>query len=248
MAFQAGHRSTGSPDFGSLRGVSKRSGRRLLGIMAVLAAAVFLVSVRAPLAQAAGMGTTAGCMRQDHTFLNLVWSPDGRQIAWTSSCNGAWDAQVWMASANGSNPRLVAREIAFVSQLAWLRAAGLVYTGVSSLWHLSQSGSKTLLVAHSDGQFTANTAGDRVAWGVAGCECQGPVVVKSLAGGWTRTVAGNEHFGDFDPTLSPDGRRVAFVRSSCPQFARCDRGAGIWVSSIAGGRPRQITKSGYSPE
>ena len=67
--------------------------------------------------------------------------------------------------------------------------------------------------------------GDRVAWGVAGCECPGPIVVKSLVDGWVRRIGASDHFGNFDPTLSPDGSRVAFVRSACSPRGRCARPA-----------------------
>jgi dipeptidyl aminopeptidase/acylaminoacyl peptidase len=167
------------------------------------------------------------------------------------SCRGS-TVQVWIASASGSNAHLLASDIPSIYQLAWVRAAGLLYTVIDDqLWHLSNDGRRSIVVTQfqpSAEQIPADAAGDRVAWGVLRCACQGPIQVKSLVSGWSRAVANNPKFSDDNPTLSPDGRRVAFERRLCPKLAECRQLAGIWVSSIAGGPSQQISKSGYFPE
>jgi Tol biopolymer transport system component len=224
-------------------------GQPLIARASVAVAALFLVSA------AVGHSETptrniAKCPTRGSTILNPVASPDGTQIAWLSSCRGS-TVQVWIASASGSNAHLLASNIPALYQLAWVRAAGLLYTVINDqLWHLSKDGTRSLVVSQfqpSAQQIPADAAGDRVAWGVLRCACQGAIQVKSLVGGWTRAVANNPSFSDDNPTLSPDGRRVAFERRLCPKFAECRKLAGIWVSSIAGGHPQRIARSGYFP-
>jgi len=47
--------------------------------------------------------------------------------------------------------------------------------------------------------------------------------------------------GDFFPTFSPDGRHLAFMRSSSATWGNLD----IWVQPVEGGRPRQLTFGKY---
>jgi Tol biopolymer transport system component len=182
--------------------------------------------------------------------LNPVGSPDGTQIAWVSSCRGS-TVQVWVASASGANARVLASNIPSLYQLAWVRV-GLLYSVIEDqLWHLSMDGRRSLVVSQfqpSAQEIPTDAAGDRVAWGVLRCACQGPIQVKSLVSGWTRAVASDSRFSDDNPALSPDGRRVAFERRSCPKFAECRELAGIWISPVAGGPPRRIARSGYFPQ
>lgn len=224
-------------------------GQRVIARVSVAVAALFLVSGAVGHAEPSTR-TIAKCPSRDSTILNPVASPDGTQIAWLSSCRSS-TVQVWVAAASGSNAQLLASNIPSLYQLAWVRSAGLLYTVIDDqLWHLSMSGARSLVVSQfqpSAQQIPADAAGDRIAWGVMRCACQGPVQVKSLVSGWTRAVANNRTFSDDNPTLSPDGRRVAFERRLCPTFAECRKLAGIWVSSIAGGQAQQIARSGYFP-
>lgn len=221
----------------------------LIARASVAVAALFLVFAAVARSDTANRHVPK-CPSRGSTILNPIASPDGAQIAWLSSCKGS-TVQVWIASASGSNARLLASNIPLLYQLAWVRASGLLYSTIDDqLWHLSKDGKRSLVVSQfqpSAQQIPTDAAGDRVAWGVLRCACQGPIKVRSLVSGWTRAVADNRTFSDDNPTLSPDGRRVAFERRLCPKSAECRKLDGVWVSSIAGGRPVQITKSGYFP-
>jgi Tol biopolymer transport system component/DNA-binding winged helix-turn-helix (wHTH) protein len=53
-------------------------------------------------------------------------------------------------------------------------------------------------------------------------------------------TTGGEIAGDVEPSFSPDGKRVAFVRSSS-FFGNRD----IWVVGVAGGQPWRVTREGW---
>jgi Tol biopolymer transport system component len=94
--------------------------------------------------------------------------------------------------------------------------------------------------------FTMDAAAARVAWGSVGCStCHGPVVVLTLA---TRAVVsiGGKNVANSNPTLSPDGARVAFERrlydKKAGQYGIFD---GLWVAGTNGASLARISADGY---
>jgi Tol biopolymer transport system component/DNA-binding winged helix-turn-helix (wHTH) protein len=78
------------------------------------------------------------------------------------------------------------------------------------------------------------------------CTPDGPrgLVVFSLETGEKRCLTAPPLYsenGDFSPALSPNGKTVAFLRSSTVGMAE------IYTVALAGGNPRQITPDGTSP-
>jgi Tol biopolymer transport system component/DNA-binding winged helix-turn-helix (wHTH) protein len=78
------------------------------------------------------------------------------------------------------------------------------------------------------------------------CTPDGPrgIVVFSLETGEKRCLTTPPLYsdqGDFSPTLSPDGKTVAFLRSSSGGMPE------IYTVALTGGNPRQITPDGTSP-
>ena len=76
-----------------------------------------------------------------------------------------------------------------------------------------------------------------------GCTPDGPrgIVVFSLETGQKRCLTAPpfySEFGDFAPTLSPDGKTVAFSRSSTVGLPE------IYTVALSGGEPRQVTHEG----
>jgi Tol biopolymer transport system component len=64
---------------------------------------------------------------------------------------------------------------------------------------------------------------------------KGGIVIMD-ADGTKRTVLTKEDAVDLDPVLSPDGRRIAFVRLS-----KADKNADVWVMSADGKEPKKLT-------
>lgn len=88
-----------------------------------------------------------------------------------------------------------------------------------------------------------------VAWQVADtCPlCHGPIDVKQLDHG-PLTQLGESNVQNASPTLSPDGRRVAFSRTFWNAAAgEYSRSGGIWISSTSSGALRRISAQGSCP-
>jgi len=178
-----------------------------------------------------------------------TWSPDGAQIAWAESRLQSPRAKIWLASSDGSNSHPVTRPIDALAQLAWLPGNQLLYDANFQLFRLSLRTLRPVLLGRvNDMSFAIDRAGTIVAVGSPGCPmCGGPISVRSLAGRSTTSVRGGK-VADDSPTLSPDGRLVAFSRALWDKaVGEYDRPAGILVSSTAGGPLRQLTRNGSSP-
>ena len=197
---------------------------------------------------AAVPATTSVSHRYHHYMNQVTWSPDGAQIAWTEGRGGpkSW---IWIASSNGSNAHRVTKFIDALFQFAWLPGNQLLYDADFQLFRLPLGTLRpVLLETISDSNFTTNRAGTIIAWGTPICPlCGGPITVRSLVGGQP-TLIGGRKVQNYSPTLSPDGRLVAFSRTFWSKAGgEYDQPAGIWVSSTAGGPLKRFTRSGNSP-
>jgi len=161
--------------------------------------------------------------------------------------------RIWLASANGSNAHPVTGRIDALFQLAWLPGNQLLYDANFSLFRLPLKTLRPILYEVGPDSFTTNRAGTISVWGaVNSCSlhCGGPISVRSITGGATTSIGGSKarKVENNSPTLSPDGRLVAFSRSFWSKAAgEYDQPAGIWISSTAGGPLRQLTRSGQDP-
>jgi Tol biopolymer transport system component len=52
---------------------------------------------------------------------------------------------------------------------------------------------------------------------------------------------------NLDPSLTRDGRHVAFARNVCDRDGRCDRAVGIWTATLPRGTLRQVAPPGCCP-
>ncbi len=182
-----------------------------------------------------------------HFMVMPAWSPDGSQIAWAESSGGSKE-RIWLASSNGSSAHPVTQPIDALFQFAWLPGNQLLYDANFSIFRLPLKTLRPVLFETGPESFTTNRAGTISASGAVACShCGGPIIVKSIAGN-LRTSIGGRKVDNYLPTLSPDGRFVAFSRTfSSKVTGDYDRPAGIWVSSTTGGPLRQLTRSGQDP-
>src|SRR6266700_5298657 len=100
--------------------------RRRVVLTQVIALAASSIALAAMVALAdPSKAATGGCPHNGGAFVDPVWSPDGKQIAWVLSCKNGSD-QIWVASSDGSNAHVLTGDVS-VYQLAWVPGAGLLY-------------------------------------------------------------------------------------------------------------------------
>ena len=183
----------------------------------------------------------------DQVILGLAWTPDGRDIVFSSSLGGNVFS-LWRISSLGGMPELLSGtgENA-ISPAISRRGSRLIYSRRTSdfnIWRLELSGLTTTrnrparLIASTRTDFLPQISpdGDRIAfesdrsgsgevW-VCDRDGRGPVQLTSFV----NVNAGN-------PRWSPDGRWISFD-------AFPDGNADIYVISADGGSPRRLTTEG----
>ena len=196
---------------------------------------------------AAAAGAQASADRVAGSIFNPAWSPDGKLIAWREVVAGA-ESRIWIAASNLAKAHPVTPPIDALGQIAWLPGHKLIYWANFRLFVLSPGGPSRLFWLNGGEVFSVDAHGTRVATGVPGCPmCAGPILVKSFKDGSVRSLGGKTVQNTL-PSLSADGKRVAFARSFCvPAGAECDRPAGIWIGSVATGAMHEVTKTGNCP-
>jgi Tol biopolymer transport system component len=156
------------------------------------------------------------------------FSPDGRQVAFCWSGSGGGLDAVWVQAVDGDTPRRLTHSQALESrpvwspngqQLAFLRE---VNTGRRSIYVISVSAKEEKKV----GEMTDNGTPGRIDWSPDGTSLitsemkspDGPSVVVrlSLRSGKAEQITAppNGSPGDTEPAFSPDGRAIAFRRST----------------------------------
>jgi Tol biopolymer transport system component len=169
-----------------------------------------------------------GAAATGHDPLDPMVSPDGSKIAWVEG----FTSRIWVANADGTGAHVFGPSFAQsgIGQIAWT-AHGMVVDSNYTLFLLSTAGKRTKLGVVSDQFFSVG--GTRAAVGSG--QGAGPITVVDLR---TRKVVhiGSSAVGNGEPSVSPDGRRVAWAGSG-----------GISVAPTAGGAARALVSGGSCP-
>jgi Tol biopolymer transport system component len=177
-----------------------------------------------------------------------TWSPNGKRIAFVG--RGLRSSAICLADASGRHaqplrPATCRRSgycglINTPAGLYWLRPKRLVYGDlVKGIFAVRLGGKPKRVGASSDsyGAFSVDARGDRVAYGSpSGPTSTGPLTVLSVPRGRVVGTIGGSKVDNTNPSLSPDGKQVAFVGVGPP---------GVWIASAAGGDLRPL-KQCYS--
>ena len=156
-----------------------------------------------------------------------TWSPDGRQIAFSSQMLGA-TADVWVVNVDGSNavnvtadqPNSNKRTPTWSPQLGGggsRIAYSLEADGSSHLWTMGADGSDKRPVTSNPEHFDSEPAwspdGSTLVFQRTGVATFGDLYLVSSTGGVGRPLMpGNAlAYGQFGPAWSPDGRLIAFA-------------------------------------
>ncbi|MHB8470332.1 MAG: TolB family protein [Gaiellaceae bacterium] len=180
------------------------------------------------------------------TIAAPAWSPNGKQVAWIE--NSSRGGRIFLASSSASAGRPVSNPIGALGELKFISNDELLYVANYELFRLSVTAKRARIFGHGL-NFSTNRTGTTVAWQVADtCPlCHGPIDVKELDRGQP-TQLGGSNVQNASPTLSADGRKIAFSRTFWnPAAGEYSRGGGIWTSSTAGRSLRRISARGSCP-
>ena len=199
------------------------------------------------LVQVAG-GETRRLTFNDQWTFGLAWTPDGREIVFSSDPGGSSNSSLWRISSLGGMPELLSGTAGDATYPAISRQGSrLIYSRGTSdvnIWRLELSGLTTTrtrptrLIASTRWDFYPQISpdGDRIAF-ESDRSGSGEVWVCDRDG---RRPAQLTSFVDVNagsPCWSPDGRWIAFD-------AAPDGNADIYVISADGGSPRRLTTEG----
>ena len=154
-------------------------------------------------------------------------SPTGAQLAWVEG--STW--RIWIAHADGSGARVFGPAWPQgIGQIAWTRR-GMIVDSNYTLFRLSTAGKRTKLAVVGDQFFSVGATRAAVGSG----QGSGPVTVVDLL---TRKVTriGSPTVANGEPSLAPDGRRLAWGGPG-----------GIWVGPSSGGPAQLLIRNGACP-
>ena len=186
------------------------------------------------------------------TNLSPAWSPNGHDIAYSSSRSG--DPEIWIADQSGSNPRRITStkgpDVSPTfnpktgSQIAWISGR----TGLPQLYTMDSDGSNVQRMTDGgyatspswspNGQFVAFAWNRKYGPGAPGGQ---DIYVMEVA--TKRWIQLTHDIGPCDfPSWSPDGRHIVFANSSNGRAAQSKI-----MSIIADGTQRKTLAPGDMP-
>jgi Tol biopolymer transport system component len=225
--------------------------RRVLVVVAVLLA-LFAATSRAS-------STTFSPCRQ---VSQPIWSPDGQQIAYYGTRwpppthphrnpNDILQA-LCIAKVDGTSPTPLRYTVCSERcpeppyLVVWL-PSGILYLRSGGIFRIVP-GSKPQKIAQPNAvSIVTNPAGTRIAteqYYPSCLTCAAPVTILDAQSGAVVGTAGGKKLDNVNPSLSPDGTKVAFERDASNESGKT---FGIWTAKTNGSDLRQLVKVGQQP-
>jgi Tol biopolymer transport system component len=170
-----------------------------------------------------------------------TWSPDGTRIAFASGRDDP-DGDIYVMNADGTDVRRVTTHSGADISPAWSP------DGKQLLFEATRQNTGALYTINVDGSGEAplpnGNPGSSPAWSATGkiaYVCNGgeyaEICVMNPDGTGQRPITGTSYTGEYDPSWSPDGARIAYVTNSDD----------VWIIDATGANARNLTQFCCNP-
>jgi Tol biopolymer transport system component len=191
-----------------------------------------------------------------------TWSPDGQQIVFYGT---RWPPPAHVhrnpndvlqalctANADGTDAEPLRYTVCFERcpdspyPIVWLRS-GILYLRDGDIFRIAPGRKPQKIARINAVSFITNIAGTRIAaekYWPSCLSCAGPVTILDAQSGALVGTAGGKKLDNVNPSLSPDGTKVAFERDASNDSGKT---FGIWTANTDGSHLRQLVKVGQNP-
>ncbi|MGB5873556.1 MAG: protein kinase [Bacteroidota bacterium] len=180
--------------------------------------------------------------------ISFSWSPDGRAVAWLRTFPEKYQ-EVIIRDLETGEERQLTSDKKNIDEVSWLSNDQVVYSsnrsGHTNLWAVPSSGGEPVQITKGSGPdlgMKASADGRTLLY--LQHQLVGNLWIAAVDGSNLRQVTFDER-NRSDPSISPDGKRIAFVMADSDPLSSSQH---VYVSDRDGTNRRRLTKSDLSPE
>jgi len=180
--------------------------------------------------------------------ISYSWSPDARAFAWLRTFPEKYQ-EVIIRDLETGEERPLTSDKKNIDEVTWLSNDQIVYSsnrsGHTNLWTVPSSGGEAVQITKGSGPdlgIKASADGRTILY--LQQQSVGNLWIAAVDGSNVRQVTFDDRHRSH-PSISPDGKRIAFVMADSDPLSRSRH---VYVSDRDGANRRKLTKSDLTPE